>query len=54
MNQMDLFSWAEAKPSNVIDAMPYLIRKAAREVIYGIPNRKGDGKVAVLEERKMA
>ncbi len=54
MSQLDLFAWADAKPSNVIDAMPYLIRKAAMEVIYCIPNKRGDGKVARLEERKMA
>lgn len=54
MNQLDLFAWAEAKPSNVIDAMPHLIRKAAMEVIYNIPNRKGDGMVAHLQERKTA
>lgn len=54
MNQMDLFTWADSKASNVIDVMPYLIRKAAMEVIYCIPNKRGDGKVARLEERKRA
>jgi len=54
MIQLDLFTWADAKPSNVIDAMPRLIRKAAMELIYGIPNKQGDGKVARLEERKRA
>lgn len=54
MSQLDLFAWAEAKPSNVIDAMPHLIRKAAIEAIYNIPNRKGDGTVARFQERKMA
>ncbi|MGV2104390.1 hypothetical protein [Rhizobium sp. 21-4511-3d] len=46
--QLDLFEWADAKPSNVIDAMPALINKAAMEAIYGIPNRRGDGKVIRL------
>lgn len=54
MNQLDLFTWADAKPSNVIDAMPRLIRKAAMELIYDIPNYKGDGQVAVFQERKRA
>jgi len=54
MIQLDLFAWADTKPSNIIDAMPYLIRKAAMEVIYSIPNKQGDGKVARLEERKRA
>lgn len=29
--QLDLFKWADAKPSNVIDVMPALIRKAVRD-----------------------
>lgn len=47
MKQLDLFDWAEAKPSNIIDAMPALIRKAALEAAYGIPNRAG-GKIIYL------
>jgi hypothetical protein len=47
MKQLDLFEWAEAKPSNVIDAMPALIHKAAMEAIYRIPNRSG-GKIIPL------
>ena len=54
MSQLDLFAWADTKPSNVIDAMPHLIRKAAMEVIYSIPNKQGDGKGSRLEERKRA
>jgi hypothetical protein len=49
--QLDLFEWADSRPSNVIDAMPALCRKAAMEVIYSIPNRKGDGRVIVLERK---
>lgn len=29
--QLDLFAWADARATNVIDAIPALIRKAARE-----------------------
>lgn len=47
MKQLDLFAWADTKPSNVIDAMPALIHKAAMEAIYGIPNRSG-GKIIPL------
>lgn len=39
--QLDLFSWADARPSNIIDAVPALIRKAAREVAYTIPSQAG-------------
>ncbi|MDE3796627.1 hypothetical protein I7G59_04700 [Sinorhizobium meliloti] len=48
MKQLDLFVWADAKPSNVIDAMPALIHKAAMETIYQIPRPKGEGKVIAL------
>lgn len=47
-NQLDLFTWAAAQPSNVIDLMPALIRKAALEAAYAIPARKGDGKVLTI------
>jgi hypothetical protein len=47
MKQLDLFAWADIKPSNIIDAMPALIHKAAMEAIYGIPNRSG-GKIIPL------
>lgn len=43
MTQLNLFDWADTKPSNVIDAMPALIRKAAMEAIYDIPRPKGGG-----------
>ncbi len=43
MKQMDLFDWAESRPSNVINIMPALIHKAAMEVIYKIPRPKGGG-----------
>ncbi|WP_168879988.1 hypothetical protein [Rhizobium sp. P28RR-XV] len=42
-DQLSLFVWADAKPSNVIDVMPALIRKAAIETIYNIPRPKGGG-----------
>lgn len=54
MSQLDLFSWAKTKPSNVIDAMPRLIHKASLEVIYNIPNRRGDGHVIELSARRAA
>ena len=43
MKQLNLFDWADAKPSNVIDLMPALIHKAAIETIYNIPRPKGGG-----------
>jgi len=54
MSQLDLFAWVETKPSNVIDAMPRLIHRAALEVIYNIPNRRGDGRVIELSARSAA
>ena len=41
-NQLCLFAWADAKPSNVIDAQEALWRKAAMQVIYP-PRRPIDG-----------
>ncbi|WP_274626550.1 hypothetical protein [Arvimicrobium flavum] len=49
--QLDLFAWADERPSNVVDAMPALIRKAAIETIYAIPRPKGEGKVIALDRR---
>ncbi|MEY9531163.1 hypothetical protein [Sinorhizobium fredii] len=46
MIQLDLFAWAESKPSNIIDIMPALIRKVALEPIAA---PKGEGKVVKLE-----
>lgn len=43
MTQLNLFEWADSKPTNVIDAMPALIRKAAIETIFNIPRPKGGG-----------
>ena len=48
--QLDLFAWAEAKPSNVIDLLPALIRKAAFETIYQVPRPTG-GMVVPMERR---
>ncbi|MBX9455874.1 MAG: hypothetical protein KL863_07515 [Rhizobium sp.] len=46
--QLDLFDWATSRPTaKVIDAMPALIRKAAMEVVYQIPNKSG-GKIIPL------
>lgn len=45
MSQLNLFKWAETKPSNVIDAVPLLIRKAALETTYQIPRPSGGGKI---------
>lgn len=44
-DQLDLFVWGGSRPSNIIDAMPALIRKAAMETIYAIPRPKGEGKL---------
>jgi len=49
MKQLDLFTWADTRPSNVIDAMPALIRKAAMEVIYNIPTPRDVGRVIPIE-----
>jgi hypothetical protein len=49
MEQLDLFRWADSCPPNVIDAMPALIRKAAMETIYQIPQPKPGGKVVFLD-----
>jgi len=48
--QLDLFAWADAKPSNVIDAMPALIRKAAFETMYQVPRPTG-GTVVTMERK---
>ncbi|TDQ19895.1 hypothetical protein [Phyllobacterium brassicacearum] len=45
MKQLNLFEWAETRPSNVINAVPALIRKAALETVYQIPRPNGEGKV---------
>lgn len=50
MEQLDLFTWAEQRPSAVvIDMLPALCRKAALEVIYKIPPRKGEGQPIPLK-----
>jgi hypothetical protein len=51
MKQLNLFEWADARPSNVIDLMPALIHKAAMEVIYNIPRAKGGGDAIPLKRR---
>lgn len=49
--QGDLFEWAKTRPTaKIIDAMPALIGKAARELVYRIPNKKG-GKVIPIGRR---
>jgi len=53
MIQLDLFAWADSKPSNVVDVMPALIRKAALETIYNIPRPQGGGDPIPLK-RKVA
>lgn len=45
MNQMDLFVWAETKPSNVIDALPAILRRIRIEQAYRIPKKRGEGKL---------
>lgn len=51
MMKPDLFAWADSRPSNIIDAMPALIRKAALETIYQIPRPAGEAKVIALTRR---
>ncbi|WP_275790507.1 hypothetical protein [Pararhizobium gei] len=42
MNQLDLFEWADNRPTaKVIDIMPALISKIAREP-YPVPPKNGD------------
>jgi hypothetical protein len=48
-DQLNLFVWADNRPSNVIDVLPALCRKAAMETIYNIPRPKGAGKVISIE-----
>ncbi|WP_172746537.1 hypothetical protein [Neorhizobium sp. T25_13] len=43
MKQLDLFEWADTKPTNVVTLMPALVHKAAMEAIYNIPRPKGGG-----------
>jgi hypothetical protein len=49
---LDLYRWPLGRPSNVVDAMPALIRKAAMETAYQIPRPKGDA--VVTEMRRIA
>lgn len=49
--QLDLFAWADARPSNVIDAMPALIRKAAIEAAYPFSRPKSEAKVVVIGDK---
>ncbi|WP_165358252.1 hypothetical protein [Mesorhizobium sp. Pch-S] len=49
--QLELFAWADARPSNVIDAVPALIRKAAIETMYAPPRPKDTGDVISLTPR---
>ncbi|WP_378944421.1 hypothetical protein [Mesorhizobium sp. ANAO-SY3R2] len=51
MTQFDLFAWADSKPSNIVDVMPALIRKAALETMYDIPRPKGEAKIVTLTRR---
>ena len=48
-DQLDLFAWAESKPSNIIDAIPALCRKAAFEVVYRIPKPKDCGEIVAAQ-----
>lgn len=53
MTQLNLFEWADSKPSNVIDAIPALCRKAVMDVVYNVPRPKGGGDPIPLR-RKVA
>lgn len=48
--QLDLFSWADAKPSNVVSVVPAIIRRVGLEVVYGIPRPQGGAKIILLSE----
>lgn len=49
MTQLDLFEWAASRPSNVIDAVPELIRRICRRPAYRPPNPHEGAKVILLE-----
>ncbi|MEO9336994.1 hypothetical protein ABFT80_06100 [Mesorhizobium sp. SB112] len=51
--QLNLFAWADTRPSNVVDAMPALIRKAAMETIYKVPRPQTGGNI-VTDMRRTA
>jgi hypothetical protein len=52
-DQLDLFLWADTKPSNVIDAKEAFWRKAALDVI-NPPRRPADGGKVISIGRKAA
>ena len=54
MQQLDLLEWAASRPSNVIDLMPSLIKRATIEVIYKSPPPRGDAKVISLPPKGRA
>lgn len=48
--QLDLFEWADSRPSNVVDAVPALIKRACMEIAYrgAEPRKSRDGRVIYL------
>lgn len=57
MTQLDLFAWAESRPTNVIDALPAILRRIRIQKTYQIPRREGEGElieVTAWRERSVA
>lgn len=52
--QLDLFTWAAARPSNVVDAMPALIRKAALETMQAPTCKKEAGEIILIVRKAVA
>jgi hypothetical protein len=53
--QLDLFAWADARLSNVVDAMPALIRKAALETMRAPPCAPREvGEIILMERKEVA
>ncbi len=49
MKQLNLFEWADERPSNVIDIIPALIRRYSIEAVYRIPRPQVEAQVIRLE-----
>lgn len=51
MTQLDLFMWAASRPSNVIDAVPALIRRICRDDANRAPRPGQTAEIIPLEVR---
>lgn len=49
MTQMDLFEWADSRPSNVIDALPVLVRRNCIKALSRRPPPSEGAKIIRLE-----